>query len=418
MLRILMIAYTTFSVDGRVKRQAEAFAARGDSVDAICLDEPCRPLADRVNLIGIPTDRYRGRSRSRYLASYAAFFSRATACSLKLSRSRPYDVAIVCTLPDLAILSALPLRAFGTRLALDMHDTMPELYRDKFAGGHVEIGARILTVCERVSASLADRALAVHELHAERLVAAGISAEKIRVVVNSPDPALFKRRDGDQRRMDGFNLVCHGTMTHRMGLDTALEALAILRRRGAQAPHLTIIGDGDNLDELKALACRLAVDSSVTFKKPVPLELLSAELASATIGLAPYHASAATHLMLPVKLLEYATLGIPTVCARLRTIERHFGEDAVEYFEPGNAKGLADSIQRLFGDPLRCRALADRAWRISVDLGWEEQRRRLFEAIDSVLVAAHANTRPPAPLAPVQLPTSGRHQATMMERRR
>jgi glycosyltransferase involved in cell wall biosynthesis len=411
-----MIVYTKYSVDARVKRQAEAFAARGDHVDVICLDEPRRALTDRVNLIGIPTARYRGSSRRRYLGSYAAFFSRAAACALKLSRRSPYDVAIVCTLPDLAILSALPLRAFGTRLVLDMHDTMPELYRDKFPGERGEIGARILTLCERLSASLADRVLAVHELHAERLVAAGISAEKIRVVVNSPDPAIFKRRDADERRADGFNLVCHGTVTHRLGLDTALEALAILRRRSAQALHLTVIGDGDHLGELKALARKLGVDSWVTFKEPVPLELLPAELVSATIGLAPYHANAATNLMLPVKLLEYAALGIPTVCARTHTVERYFVENTVEYFEAGNAYGLADAIQRLSGDPLRCRELADRAWRVSVELGWERQRGRLFDAIDSVLADARANACPAAP--PEQLPASGGPQPTVVEKPR
>jgi len=392
MLRILMIAYTTFSRDARVKRHAEALAARGDHVDAICLEEPCPSLADRVNLFGIPTARYRGGSRGRYLGSYAAFFSRAAARALKLSRSGLYDVAVVCTLPDLAIISALPLRALRTRLVLDMHDTMPELYRDKFPGWRGELGARILTICERVSASLADRVIAVHKLHAERLIAAGISPQKIRVVLNSPDTAIFKRRDADRLRANCFNLVYHGTVTRRLGLEIALEALAILRR-SAQAPHLTILGEGDNLNELRALARGLGVDSSVTFKNPVPLELLPAELASATIGLVPYRASGAAHLMLPVKLLEYAALGIPAVCARLRTVQHYFGEGAVEYFEPGDANGLADAIQRLRADPLRRMEIADRAWRISVDLGWEEQRGRLFEAVDSVLAVARPDER-------------------------
>lgn len=392
MLRILMIAYTTFSRDARVKRHAEAFAARGDHVDAICLEEPRPSLAARVNLFGIPTARYRGGSRGRYLRSYAAFFSRASALALKLSRTGLYDVAVVCTLPDLAIISALPLRALRTKLVLDMHDTMPELYRDKFSGWRGELGARVLTICEWVCASLADRAIAVHKLHAERLVTAGISRQKIRIVLNSPDTAIFKRRDADGLRANCFNLVYHGTVTRRLGLEVALEALAILQR-SAHAQHLTILGEGDNLDELRALARELGVDSSVTFKKPVPLELLPAELASASIGLVPYRASAAAHLMLPVKLLEYAALGIPAVCARLRTVQHYFGEGAVEYFEPGDANGLADAIQRLRADPIRRMEIADRAWRISVELGWEEQRGRLFEAVDSVLLHARPDER-------------------------
>ena len=131
----------------------------------------------------------------------------------------------------------------------------------------------------------------------------------------------------------------------------------------------------------------------MTFKEPVPLELLPAELASATIGLAPYRDSGAAHLMPPVKLLEYAALGIPTICERLRTVQRYFGEGAVEYFEPGDANGLADAIQRLSRDPLLRKEIAHRAWRISVDLGWEKQRGRLFEAVDSVLAVARPDER-------------------------
>ena len=37
MARILIIAYTAYARDGRVKRQAEALTERGDQVDAICL---------------------------------------------------------------------------------------------------------------------------------------------------------------------------------------------------------------------------------------------------------------------------------------------------------------------------------------------------------------------------------------------
>ncbi len=131
----------------------------------------------------------------------------------------------------------------------------------------------------------------------------------------------------------------------------------------------------------------------MTFKKPVPLELLPAELASATIGLVTYRASGVAHLTLPVKLFEYAALGIPAVCARLRTVQHYFGEGAVEYFEPGDANGLADAIQRMRADPLLRLEIAHRAWRISVDLGWDKQRGRLFEAVDSVLAVARPDER-------------------------
>lgn len=389
-----MIAYTVYSRDGRVRRCANAFAGRGDQVDVICLKEEWPSRDDNVNLIGLPLARYRGNSHYRYLGSYLTFFWRATARAVRRSRRHRYDVAIVCTMPDAAILSALPLRAFGSKLVLDIHDTMPELYRDKFAGWHGATGARMLMFGERACARLADRVLAVHELHAERLISVGIPAAKLRVVLNSPDPRIFKRYPSVPRGGDDFNLVCHGTVTRRLGLDVALHAIAILRQRLAASPHLTIIGEGDYLGPIRALAESLGIQSQVTFRQSMPVEALPAALASATIGLVPNLGSAATHLMLPVKLLEYATLGIPIISARLRAVEHYFGDDALEYFEPGDPVELAEAIERLRRSPGRRAALADRACQIAVRLGWESQRVHLFEAIDSILGAGVSGSSP------------------------
>ena len=136
MARILIIAYTAYARDGRVKRQAEALTGRGDSVDAICLADGEVADTHGVNVIGILLPRYRGASKIDYLRSYLNFFSQAAALAIRRSLKERYDVVIACTMPDLAILSALPCRLFGSKLVLDVHDTMPELYLDKFGGRH------------------------------------------------------------------------------------------------------------------------------------------------------------------------------------------------------------------------------------------------------------------------------------------
>src|SRR5260370_35959713 len=94
-------------------------------------------------------------------------------------------------MPDAAILSALPCRLFGSKLVLDVHDTMPELYLDKFGGRQGRLGARMLMLQERLSARLADQVLAVHDLHAERLHQSGVPRAKLVVITNSPDPRIF-----------------------------------------------------------------------------------------------------------------------------------------------------------------------------------------------------------------------------------
>jgi glycosyltransferase involved in cell wall biosynthesis len=385
--RVLMIAYTSYASDGRVQRHAQALAQRGDHVDVICLEnsQPRDPCG--VNVIGLRQRRYRGSSRSNYVRSYLRFFAAAALTALRLSLRRRYHLAIVCTMPDAAVLCAIPSRLLGAKVVLDMHDTMPELYRDKFGGQRGAIGARLLTLEERASTWFAHRVLAVHDLHRARLESAGVRAGKIRVVLNVPDPRIFTPARGNAAANGAgpqFTIVCHGTVAHRLGLDVALHALAML---GARCPdvRLLVIGSGDYLAEAKAMVIRLGLEPRVRFLPPVPLEHLPQVLCHADLGLVPNRASSATHLMLPVKMLEYAALGIPVVAARLRTIEHYFGADSVRFFEPGSAAALARAIEELRANRQRRLELACNARRVLEQISWDVQRVRYFDALDSLL---------------------------------
>jgi len=384
--RMLMIAYSTYICDGRVKRHAEALVERGDTVDMICLD-PGQGMEPRgVNILAVHIPRYRGRSRSRYVRSYLSFFSAAAWIATRRSAIRPYDLVIVCSIPDAAVLCALPPKLFGSKVLLDIHDTMPELYQEKFGGRRGALGARLLMFEERASAWLADRVLAVHDPHARRLWDSGISPHKIDVVLNSPDPRLFPlHKNGHANGASApFTLITHGTIGRRLGLDTAIEAVNILRDR-LPAARLRVLGKGDYLDQARAHAAALRLVDRVCFQDRVPIECLSSVLKQASVGLVPNDASSATHLMLPAKLLEYATLGIPIIAARLRTIEHYFGDDAVRYFEPGNPVSLAEAIEDLYSHPERRHALASRASEVAAHLSWPRQRQQYYATIDSLL---------------------------------
>lgn len=386
MARFLMIAYTTYMHDGRVKRHAEALAERGDHVDVICLATDEQPITNGVNVIGLPMPRYRGASKSAYLRSYTRFFSMATQRALRMSLKERYDIVIVCTMPDAVIVCAILPKLLGSKVVLDVHDTMPELYRDKFGGARGAAGAKLLMLEERVSSWWADRVLAVHDLHRDRLEQAGVAAGKIHVVMNSPDTRIFDLHKNGDSPPNEFTLMCHGTVTQRLGLDIAIAAVASLR---AEIPELRlrVIGEGDRLAEACTLVDRLGMHNRVSFMDLVPVEKLPALLVKGDVGLVPYRPSSATHLMLPVKLLDYATLGIPVIAARLRTVEHYFGDGAVELFEPANVADLARAIRLLYNDPdLRAR-LVDRARCALEALNWLNQRTEYYRAIDSLLAA-------------------------------
>jgi glycosyltransferase involved in cell wall biosynthesis len=328
--------------------------------------------------------RYRGNSRSRYFRSYTEFFIKAARLAYQLGRGQRFDLAIACSMPDVAILSTLPCKLSGTKLILDVHDTMPELYRDKFSGRRGAMGARLLMLEERLSAALADRVLAVHDLHAERLAQAGIRADKIRVVTNLPDSNIFKLTPRETSATRPFTTVCHGTVAKRLGLDVAVNAINILRNEALDI-HLRVIGAGDYMLEVQNLVQALRLESYVSFEGVVPLEALPPILKQASVGLVPNLASGATHLMLPVKLLEYATLGIPVIAARLRTIEHYF-DDAVSFFEPGDPADLARAIKQIHRHPMLGEQLVQRAATISTKLS-QRQRQDYCDAIDSLFGA-------------------------------
>ncbi len=389
MARVLIIAYTAYARDGRVKRQAEALTSRGDRVDAICLADGNVADTHGVNVTGLRLPRYRGASRINYLRSYINFFARAAALAVRRSMKERYDIVIACTMPDAAILSALPCRLFGSKLVLDVHDTMPELYLDKFGGRLGRIGARMLMLQERLSARLADQVLAVHDLHAERLHQSGIPERKLVVITNSPDPRIFPVADSNQPRRirpndEPFSIICHGTITRRLGLDTALAALALLHERFPLI-RLKVIGAGDHLNEVKTLSRQLGVESAVSFEPPVPIQELACKIGEAHVGLVPNHASSATHLMLPVKLLEYVAVGIPVICARLRTVEHYFDERSVRYFSPNNASQLAHAIEDLYLDPALRDSLSNSAAKVVKSFSWPVHSQRFCNAVDSLL---------------------------------
>jgi len=382
--RALVIAYTTYIHDGRVKRHAEALARRGDQVDAITLAAGQTGLINGVNVIGLEIPRYRGSSRTSYVKSYINFFIAAARKAMELSRDRPYDLAIVCTMPDAAILSALALRRAGTKLVLDVHDTMPELYRDKFPGWLGAVGVPIMKLEERLSAWCADLVLAVHEPHRQRLAEYGIRADKLRVVLNSPDDRIFVPDGAVIKDPTTFTVVCHGTITHRMGLDLAVRAVNQLRDRIPQL-RLLAIGAGDYLGVIRRLVAELNLQDRVIFKDMIPIEELPKVLQTADVGLVPNRESSATHLMLPVKLLEFAMMGIPAIAPRLKTVEYYFGNGAVRFFNPGDINGLADAIEQLYRSPELRKSYAENAREIVDRISWPNQRGEFYRAIDSIL---------------------------------
>jgi glycosyltransferase involved in cell wall biosynthesis len=378
---VCMIAYTDYVIDARVRREAETLASQG--FDVMCLtatngDEPRRFALDRVEVQELRIPKYRGKSTTSYLRSYLRFLIAASAVCLRHMRHRRLDVVHVHNLPDFLVLAGLLPRLAGKKVVLDVHDSLPETFATKFANG--SLAHKVLCLEERLSALLAHRVICVNHPQRDVLVSRGIPRRKTFVSMNVPDPRIFGRPRRHERGAVGrtqFDLVYHGTMVRRLGVDLIIRAVAELRDR-IPGLRLHLWGGGDDLAAFQSLADSLHLDGHVQFRpRGFPLHQLPEQLERMDLGVVGNRRSVAGDLMLPVKLMEYISLGIPAVVPRLPTIQHYFSEDMVSYYDPDDVSSLSGVIDRLYRDPeLRVRQ-AVKAEEVLDVCGWERQGSEL-----------------------------------------
>jgi glycosyltransferase involved in cell wall biosynthesis len=371
-----------------VRREAEALTGRGDEVDFICLHEPLDDtvrVCNGVRIYPISVVRYRGKSILVYLFKYLIFFVQAFFLIAHLFHKRRYEIVQVHTMPDFMAFAALVPRMLGAKIILDVHDLMPELYMSKFGLSENHPLIRFITIIERLSIAFAHKAIAVHVPHRDALVRHGNPKEKFIVVLNLPDAVIFSRSENLRYKRDGkLRLVYHGTISRRHGIDVAFRAIALAKNQ-VQNIEFSVIGDGDDRQRLIALASEMGLSDHIRFSHGrVPLDELPARIKRADLGIVSILYDPFTRYMLPVKLMEYLRLGIPVIVSRTKTIETYFDDTMVRYFEPGNAKELANHIVDLYKNRHKRESLVSNAERFNRKFTWESQKAIYYDLMDSL----------------------------------
>ncbi len=389
-LRIGAVAYTHYESDPRVRREAEALAGRGDDVTVFALRAEGAPsLATErgVRVVRLDLPRYRGGKAGAYLRSYLAFLAAVSARLAAAHAKARFDLVHVHTMPDFMVGAALIPRMAGARVVLDMHDLMPDLYALKFGLARTSVAIRALELTQRAATAFADVVICVHENQYELLLAAGVPARKLAIVMNSADPTLFPPL-AEVPSIAGsgpVRVIYHGTVLHRYGVDLAVRAFAEARR---SEPRLTmqILGGGDFVDEVQSIAAGLGLGQDV-IEIPGhhrPLAEVARAIREAHVGIIP-NRDENVDSVLPTKLLEYLAVGIPAIAARTRCIRRFFDARQVELVEVGDVGAMAGAMVRLARDPQRRAAMVKGGREWENEYGWEVNRRLLFRTLDAVV---------------------------------
>jgi glycosyltransferase involved in cell wall biosynthesis len=380
-MNALVVSRHPYPMQTTLRRNIAELLAQGVSVDLVCLTPRLtggvRPTGEpRLRLYGIPM-RTRRTHAFWYPVQYASFFVWAFLLVSALALRRRYEVVQVDNTPDFLIFSALVPRWRRMRVVLFAMELMPELTAARLGVPPDALPVRLATWLERAATSLADHVITVSNPCRRILTSRGLDPAKVTVVPNSHRLAGLPRVWPAEPPF----LVIQTTLIERYGVHVAIHALAELLMERPDL-RLEILGEGEAEPALIELADRLGVLRNVAFSgRYLPWYEMIDRVRRATLGIVPILADGYGDLVLPNKILELAALRIPTVCSRLPSIEEQFGPDALAYFEPGDARGLAAQLRWLLANPEEARQIAIRAELAIADITWESASRRYLEAL-------------------------------------
>ena len=393
MSRVAIVVHAVYPGDPRIRRQSDALLEEGHEVDIICLRQPGEAFEEAdaaLRIVRMPLNRgFIGFAG--HIAEYAAFSAMVAWRLAREHRTRRYDLVQVATVPDFLVFAALPEKLGGVPLLLDLHEDMPEFFRDRFASPLLRPLLPMVTAATRASAAVADAIITVHEPLRLLSIARGVDPERISVVMNSADGRLFDPSRHERRGFmaDGtLRLIHHSNLQRIYGLDVAIEGLARIR---SDLPwRLDVYGDGPWRPQIEAAIERTGTGDRVTLHGRVAMDDLPGLLAGSDIGLVPSVAEPYMAYSLSTKLLDYAAMGVPTIATDLATFRHHFTDAALCFVPGGDRDVLARAVEALVHDPTRTVAMGLEAQRQAAAYDWEHQRRRYLEIVDRLVTEGAA----------------------------
>jgi len=233
---------------------------------------------------------------------------------------------------------------------------------------------------ERWALRGADRILCVSEFTRSQMLRFDkrLEPSRLKVVPNALDPHLVGENNGTSRNVQTAprtrTILSVGRLTRSdsyKGFDTLIEAMPAVLAECAEA-RLRIVGTGDDLARLRALAAECGVTRSVDFLGRVSDDALSTEYAECSVFALPSRSEG-----FGLVYLEALTHGKPCIGAKAGAAPEVIGEAGGLCVGYGNVAELATAVVELLRHPREAAALRDRAQEFS----FERFHERLAEAL-------------------------------------
>jgi glycosyltransferase involved in cell wall biosynthesis len=373
---LLLVENNSYPFDFRVRREAHALRDAGYQVSVIAPRGPAQPWIEDVE--GISVYRFPAPPGGVGIISYAFEFGYATLVMLLLTAwvamRKGIDVIHAANPPDTLFVIGAIFKLFGKRFVFDQHDLASEIYLSRFERPRTNLIYKILRILERCSYATADVVVATNESYKQMALNRGNKhLDKVFIVRNGP-PLSYKllEPDPDLVLKAKYLIGYIGTIGPQDGVDYWLRAIRemvfTLGRRDFLA---IIIGSGDALSSVQALAKELQVEAHVLFTGRLS-ELESRKYLSAVnVCVQPDPLSPLNDKSTMNKLMEYMALGKPTVAFDL--VETRFSaQDAALYVQPNDELEFAKRVCWLLDNPDECKKMGEIGRdRVANALAWE-----------------------------------------------
>lgn len=160
-----------------------------------------------------------------------------------------------------------------------------------------------------------------------RCVFNGVTADEFDPIVKAPDAT---------------DIVYVGEFRHIKGADLLIDAVARLHADGKPVT-LTLAGDGEEMEALKAQAERLGMTGSVRFVGHVKARY---GFSKGKLLVVPSRGDS-----MPYVVIEAGAAGVPMVAANVGGIPEVFGSQAEALFAPNSVGAMADAIESALVHP-------------------------------------------------------------------
>lgn len=209
-----------------------------------------------------------------------------------------------------------------------------------------------------------------------------INTQKIYISPSGGIKQSFFQQDSHANATNTFNIGYVSRIDRGKGWDTFIDAIKILKEKNISGLKAQIIGNGHEVDEMKQKINITNLDI-IEYLGPIPYDQL------------PLYYKKFDIFIFPTKLEESLGLvGLEAMASRVPVIGSHIGGltdyiiDKVNgfYFEPNNAKDLADKIYLYYTQPLEKQNLMkENAYKTALSYQNEKISKSLSDKIDSLI---------------------------------